>query len=75
MEQLNATTDQEVDSLKQDVHDRDEEVRRLTRLLEAEEEVEEASAESEVRFCGQVLFLLGSTTVNNIMYAHAYYSP
>ena len=36
-----ATTVQQVDSLKLDVHARDEEIRRLTSLLKTKEEVEE----------------------------------
>ena len=38
---------QKVDSLKRDVHDRDEEIRRLTNLLETKEEVAEGRGAGE----------------------------
>ena len=42
-----AETAQEVDSLKRDVCDRDEEIRRLTNLLETKEEVAEGRGAGE----------------------------
>ena len=49
-----ASTVQHMDSLKQDVHDRDEEIRRLTSLLQTKEEMAEGRGGGGERGGGEV---------------------